>query len=152
MGGCARNSPQIRWLEEDLADNGKKCTLAYFHHPLFTSGDKHGPQNNMKPTYVELYAAGAGAVFSGSEGNYERFAPQDPVGRADPGRGIRQFVVDTGGHYLNGFGTVLSSSKVRNARTRGVIKLTLHLNSYDWEFIPVKGETFTDSGSARCHR
>ncbi len=153
VGGCGAESPQVRWLKEDLAANSDKaCTLAMGHHPLFTSGDKHGPQNKMKPLYEELYAAGVEAILSGSEGNYERFAPQDPQGNADP-QGIRQFIVGTGGHYLSSFGDdVLPNSEVRNADTHGVIKLTLRSDGYDWEFIPVGGETFTDSGSARCHQ
>jgi hypothetical protein len=104
----------------------------------------------MRSAYEEMYAAGVEAVFSGREGNYERFAPQDMEGNADP-RGIRQFVVATGGHYLSPFGEVLPNSEARNANTHGVIKLTLYSESYDWKFIPVEGKTFTDSGSARCH-
>lgn len=152
IGGCSANSPQALWLKEDLAANDdKRCTLAYYHHSAFTSGSKYGSQTKMKPAYEVLYAGGVDLVLSGHEGNYERFAPQDPEGNKDP-EGIRQFVVGTGGHFLNGFGEILPNSEVRNSSTHGVIKLALHPDSYDWEFVPVKGGSFSDSGSARCHQ
>lgn len=151
IGGCGPDSPQVEWLREELAANDRACTLTIAHHPLFSSGDKHGSDAKMKPLYDELHEAGVEAVFSGSEGNYERFAPQDPDGNADP-EGVRQFIVGTGGHFLNGFEEPLPNSEVRNAETHGVIKLTLREESYEWEFIPVEGETFSDSGSARCRR
>ncbi|MGH3086922.1 MAG: metallophosphoesterase family protein, partial [Rubrobacteraceae bacterium] len=149
VGGCSPDSPQARWLKADLAESDGMCTLAMVHHPLFTSGDKHGPDPKVKPIYDELHAAGAEAVLSGSEGNYERFAPQDPEGNADP-EGVRQFVVGTGGHFLNGFEDVSPNSEARNATDHGVLKLTLNPDGYDWEFVPVEGKTFTDSGSAEC--
>ena len=90
-------------------------------------------------------------MLSGHEHNYERFAPQDPSGAPDPQRGIREFVVGTGGESHYPFGSPLPTSEVRNAETFGVLKLTLHPTSYDWVFVPVAGETFTDSGSGACH-
>jgi hypothetical protein len=97
-----------------------------------------------------LYDYGADIVLAGHEHNYERFAPQDPQGTADPTRGIRQFVVGTGGgsHYT--FGTPIANSEIRNADTFGVLELTLHPTSYSWEFIPEAGESFIDSGNASC--
>jgi acid phosphatase type 7 len=89
-------------------------------------------------------------VLGGHEHNYERFAPQDPGGKADPARGIRQFVIGSGGKTHYKFGSAIANSEVRNGDTFGVLKLTLHSSSYSWEFIPVEGETFTDSGSAPC--
>ena len=100
---------------------------------------------------MPLYDAGADIVLSGHRHNYERFAQQDPDGVADPGRGIRQFVVGTGGVSLSQFdGPPVTNSEVRNDDTHGVLKLTLNANSYDWEFVPIAGQTFTDSGSASC--
>lgn len=150
VGGCSPDSPQAQWLKADLEANPAKCTLAMWHHPLFSSGSKYGGDRKVKPIFEELYAAGAEVVLNAHEGNYERFAPQNPEGNADP-RGIRQFVVSTGGHFLSGFDEPLPNSEVRNAETHGVLKLTLRPDGYDWEFVPVEGETFTDSGSAECH-
>ncbi len=150
VGGCADGSPQLQWLEEDLAENQARCTLAMGHHPLFSSGEKYGGDKKMKPTYEILYESGVDVVLSGSEGNYERFALQDAEGNADP-QGFRQFVVATGGHFLSGFGDIVPNSQVRNGETHGVLKMTLHPESYEWEFVPVEGQSFTDSGSADCH-
>jgi len=149
--GCTASSPQVKWLEADLAKDAKTCTLAYFHYPLFSSGEYRPGIREVKPLWEALYAADADVVLNGHDHNYQRFAPQDPDGKADPQRGIREFVVGTGGrsHY-----TILgpiANSEVYNDETYGVLKLTLRPEGYEWRFIPVEGETFTDSGSARCH-
>jgi acid phosphatase type 7 len=151
VGGCSVGSPQEKWLEADLATHSNKCTLAYFHHPRFSSGSEHGNATYMKPVWKALYAANADVVLSAHEHFYERFAPQDPGGEADPERGIREFVVGTGGAPLYEFLPPKPNSQVRNADTHGVIKLTLHPEGYDWKFVPVAGEAFTDSGTASCH-
>ena len=106
----------------------------------------------MQPLWQALYDYGADVVLAGHEHNFERFAPQDPSGMADPTRGIRQFVIGTGGrsHYV--FGLPIANSEVRNSDTYGVLKLTLHPTSYTWEFIPEAGKTFKDSGDASCVR
>jgi acid phosphatase type 7 len=90
-------------------------------------------------------------ILNGHEHVYERFAPQTPAALADPTTGIRQFTVGTGGasHYT--FGTIQPNSEVRNGTTYGVLELTLHATSYDWQFVPVSGATFTDSGTGSCH-
>jgi acid phosphatase type 7 len=150
VGGCGADSPMVRWLKRDLAANPRKCTLAYFHHPLFSSGP-HGNQTKMRPTWGVLYAANADVVINGHDHTYERFAPQRPDGTLDRRRGIREFVVGTGGASHYSFGTIKPNSKVRNADTHGVLKLRLRADSYDWKFVPVAGKTFTDSGSTRCH-
>ena len=151
VGGCEEDSPMIRWLKEDLAANSKTCTLAYWHHPLFSSG-YHGSQAKMKPTWVALYAADVEMVVNGHDHDYERFAPQDPNGVPDPERGIREFVVGTGGINLTPFETIEPNSEFRDASTLGVLKLTLRSSSYVWEFISVSDETSTDSGSGNCHK
>jgi hypothetical protein len=145
---CAAGSAQERWLEDDLAANRSRCTLAYFHHPRFSSS---GNNLSVAPFWNELYEAGAEVVLNGHTHNYERFAPQRPDGTRDGERGIREFVVGTGGVSLNTFGTVKPNSQVRNSNTYGVLKLRLHPGSYDWKFVPVAGKTFTDSGTKRCH-
>ena len=114
--------------------------------------EEHGSTPEVKPLWEVLYAAGVDIVLSGHEHNYERFAPQDPGGRADPERGIREFVVGTGGKSHYAIVDPLSNSEVHNDDTYGILELTLQPNSYDWRFVPAEGGTFTDSGSARCHR
>ncbi|MCZ7573200.1 MAG: right-handed parallel beta-helix repeat-containing protein [Ardenticatenaceae bacterium] len=150
VGGCAGDSPQGRWLQADLAANPAVCTLAYWHTPRFSSG-RHGNSSAVAAFWQILYDADADVVLNGHDHDYERFDPQNPDGVADPARGIRQFVVGTGGKGLRPFETIQPNSEVRNSATRGVLKLTLHATSYDWEFVPIAGETFTDSGSAACN-
>jgi hypothetical protein len=151
VGGCYSASPQGRWLRNDLAASPADCTLAYFHHPLFSSGSDHGDQPEVRPLWDALYAANADVVVSGHDHDYERFAPQRPDGTQDKERGIREFVVGTGGAAQHGFGEVRPNSQVREAGTPGVLKLTLEPGSYGWEFVPIAGETFTDSGTTSCH-
>jgi acid phosphatase type 7 len=152
VGGCEAASPEGQWLKQDLADHAAKCTLAYWHKPLFSSGEKHGNDPEMKPFWQLLYAAAADVVINGHDHDYERFAPQDPETKADLSRGIREFVVGSGGKNSHRtFGPSKPNSESRNADTFGVLKLTLHAKSYDWEFVPQAGKTFTDSGSGRCH-
>jgi acid phosphatase type 7 len=162
VDGCGATSPMVTWLEQDLAANPKTCTLAYFHYPLFSSG-RHGDepeiQTHVRPTWDALYAAGADVVISAHDHDYERFAPQDPMGNLDPERGITEFVVGTGGRDLyewpvNSDEVFIpkKNSIVQNNETHGVLKLTLHPSSYDWQFVPVAGEgDFTDSDSGNCH-
>jgi Calcineurin-like phosphoesterase len=148
---CGPYSPMIDWLEQDLASSPMPCTLAYWHNPLFSSG-YHGNYPGMKPAWEALYEADAEVVLNGHDHDYERFPPQSPSGAADDARGIRQFVVGTGGRELRPFRTTIAAnSEVRNAHTFGVLKLTLHPNSYEWKFVPVAGKTFTDSGASDCH-
>jgi hypothetical protein len=143
-------SPQDQWLRADLTAHPAACTLAYWHHPRFSSGTVHGSDNDMEPLWDALYEYGADVVLVGHEHNYERFAPQDPRGSADTTRGIRQFVVGSGGSNHYEFGVPIANSEVRNSDTSGVLKLTLHPTSYSWEFIPEPGKTFNDSGDAPC--
>ncbi len=151
---CGPGSPQRRWLEEELAANDEdmRCTLAYMHHPRFSSGEKHGSTGGgVEKLWEALYEAETDVVLSGHEHNYERFSPQDPQGRADFEGGIRQFVVGTGGGGEGLISEPIANSEVRTDDTDGVLKLILHPKSYEWEFVPVEGESFTDSGSAKCH-
>jgi acid phosphatase type 7 len=149
--GCAASSPQLRWLEADLAKDARTCTLAYFHYPLFSSGEYRPGIRQVKPLWEALYAADVDVVLNGHDHNYQRFAPQDPNGKADPERGIREFVVGTGGRSHYSILGPIANSEVYNDDTYGVLKLTPRPESYEWRFIPVEGETFTDSGSAGCH-
>ena len=151
-GGCSPQSEQGKWLQEDLAKHRSGCTLAYFHKPLFSSGLKHGNDPEVKPFWEILYHSGAAVIVNGHDHDYERFALQDPSGKVDSVHGIREFVVGTGGKNSHRtFGAPQPNSEVRQGDTFGVLKLTLHAESYDWEFVPEAGKTFTDSGTGRCH-
>ena len=143
-------SVQEQWLRADLAGNQSMCTLAYWHKPRFSSGANHGNNSTFQPFWQALYDYRADVVLNGHDHTYERFAPQSPTGQADPTRGIREFVVGTGGAGLYSFSTIQPNSEVRNNTTWGVLKLTLHATSYNWEFIPISGQTFTDAGSGNC--
>ncbi len=153
LGGCDAGSPQDTWLKEDLAKHANACILAYGHHALFSSGvlKSHALHPNLKQFWEDLYAAHADLILAGHEHSYERFALQDPDGKADPEHGIREIVAGTGGrsHHLLGFAT--PNSEKRNWESFGVLKLTLAPGKYTWEFIPEDGKTFRDSGSGVCH-
>lgn len=151
VGGCGRGSPQERWLRAQLAAHPAMCTLAYWHHPRFSSG-RHGGEPAVGAFWQALYDHDADVVLAGHDHVYERFAPQRPNGEPDPVRGLRQFVVGTGGKSLYEFdGPAIANSETRDDRTFGVLKLTLHATSYEWRFVPVAGRSFTDSGSGSCH-
>jgi hypothetical protein len=142
------NSPQVQWLNSDLLHHRNDCILAYWHRPLFTSAQDNSLLS-LGVIWDTLYRYGVDVVLNGNSHMYERFAPQNPEGVADP-NGIRQFVVGTGGGaYFDDYSPI-QNSEVANNQTYGVIKLTLHQYSYDWEFIPIEGQIFSDSGSTVC--
>ncbi len=156
VGGCSSGSPQYNWLKTDLSLAGgmKNCILAYWHQPRYSSGGRQGSQT--QPLWQLLYDAGADIVLTGHDHVYERFgklgrgtaAAVDPV--ADP-NGIREWVVGVGGRNFTSWSTIRAQSQVRDRSAFGVLKLTLHPNSYNWQFLPVAGKTFTDSGSSNCN-
>jgi calcineurin-like phosphoesterase family protein len=141
---------QATWLKQDLASRPTKCTLAYWHKPVFTSSSMHAGATSMGPLFTILYDAGAEIVLSGHDHQYERFAPQRVDGTSDAARGIREFVAGSGGAGLYDFGTARPNSQARY-KGFGVLKLTLKASSYDWEFVPIDGTSFTDAGSGECH-
>jgi hypothetical protein len=149
VGGCGPDSPQGRWLAADLKGSSATCTLAIWHHPRFTSGE-HGNDGDVAPFWRALYDAGADVVINGHDHDYERFAPQDPDANLDQARGIREFVVGTGGAALRTFPSVAANSQLRAAVSHGVIRLDLHKSSFEWIFLPTTGD-LSDSGSAPCH-
>jgi hypothetical protein len=152
IGGCGEGSAQLEWLRRELAANPeKRCTLAYMHHSRYSPGAEHRTTAKLDPLWEALYEAGAEVVLSGDDRNYQRFAPLDPDGRADSERGIRQFVVGTGGSGHQAIESPIENLKVYNDDTYGVLQLSLKEGAYEWRFVPVKRKTFTDSGSARCH-
>ena len=147
--GCDEGSPQERWLRADLAANPVRCTLAFWHHPRYSSG-RHGSDRAYRPFFQALYDAGADVVLVAHDHDYERFAPQDADGGRDDARGIPQFVVGTGGRSLRTFPRVEPNSEARDRSSFGVLELTLGPNAFVWRFRPAVG-TFTDAGSGRCH-
>lgn len=141
---------QARWLAADLAGSAARCKLAFFHHPLFSSG-MHGDTPELGAIARLLHDARVSVVLSGHDHDYERFAPMDPAGRADPTRGLRSFVVGTGGAELRGFEAKREGSEARSSRAHGVLELVLRADGYDWAFLPVDGgPRFADSGTASC--
>ncbi|HWM90261.1 MAG TPA: metallophosphoesterase [Thermoanaerobaculia bacterium] len=148
VGGCGAASPQGQWLAADLAAHPGVCTLAYWHHPRFSSGP-HGVDPTFGDFWNLLYEAGADVVLTGHDHGYERFAPQSPAAVADPA-GIRQFVVGNGGKNLTSVTTVRANSEVRNYSAFGVLELKLYPNGYKWKFLGVNGATL-DSGQGLCH-
>ena len=148
--GCGATSPQLTWLKADLAANTRKCVLAYWHHPRFSSGATHGNNPSMGPFWDALYQARVDVVLNGHEHIYERFHPQTPAALPDAA-GIRQFTVGTGGANLYAIDSIQPNSAVRYNGAHGVLALTLAPDSYHWKFLPVAPATFTDTGSAVCH-
>jgi len=153
VGGCGKGSPQELWLHDDLKAHPNSCIAAYGHHALYSSGifRTHAVHPELRQLWIDLYAAHADLMLVGHEHSYERFAPQDPEGRLDFTRGIREIVVGTGGRSHDPLGFAIPNSEVRSADTFGVLKVTLSPHAYTWEFIPVPGGTFRDSGSGVCH-
>ncbi len=147
-GGCTAGGAQETWLNADLAAHSG-CVLAYWHEPRWSNGE-HGNATQMATIWSDLVAAHADIVLSGHNHDYERYAPMDASGVATPG-GVREFVVGTGGknHYPI-TKPPLAAEQVSNDSTYGVLKLTLAPGSYAWQFIPVPGATFGDSGTGTC--
>jgi hypothetical protein len=150
VGGCEATSPQGHWLQADLAAHPAKCTLAFWHYPRFASGVE-GNQAPVAPFWDLLYTAGVDIILNAHEHDYERFAPQNPAGQVDPARGIREFVVGTGGRMLHGFTFDGANSEFRSNASWGVLKLTLRPTSYAWQFVPVTAGAVVDAGSGACH-
>ena len=150
VGGCGPGSAQHEWLVADLAAHRAACTLAYWHHPRFSSG-LHGDSAATAAFWQALYDAGADVVLAGHDHHYERFVPLAPDGAPDPARGLRQFIVGTGGRSLYPAFLPRAGSELRNAVTYGVLRLTLRAGSYDARFVPEAGATFTDATTGRCH-
>ena len=141
-------SAQYEWVRRELATSGPTCSLVLWHHPVFSSGG-YGNNPHMKQLWRLLDTAGVDLVVTAHEHSYERFAPQDADGRADL-RGMRQFVVGTGGAERRPFASVQVNSEARSSDAWGVLALTLRASSYDWEFIAVEGHSFNDRGTAQC--
>jgi hypothetical protein len=147
---CSAGSAQEQWLKADLAAHSNMCTLAYMHRARWSSAEG-GSSGSVAPLISALYAGNADVVLAGHSHVYERFAPQNPSGVLDMDRGLRQFVIGSGGVNHGNWKTIRANSEKRNNDTFGVLKLTLHATSYDWWFDGAAGGTFTDEGRGDCH-
>ena len=149
-GRLAEAKAQDDWLQKDLIQNRKQCTVAYFHRPLFSSGE-HGNSPSMRKLWEIMYANGVDLVLNGHDHNYERFARQTPAGVADPVRGMEQIVVGTGGGPLRGMRrTRVANSAASIHGHYGVIKLSLGKGEYRRAFLDTRGRIW-DSGGSKCH-
>ncbi|MEO8336395.1 MAG: PKD domain-containing protein [bacterium] len=149
IGGCGAGSAQEVWLRADLAAHPNVCTLAYWHHPLFSSG-VHGNDPSTQALWKALTDFNADVVLSGHDHNYERFARQTSTGVLDNAHGVRSFVVGTGGKEQRALGVPRANSELRANSSLGILKLTLHPASFDWQFVPVPGDPLNDAGSQAC--
>lgn len=141
-------SPQLQWLEADLRAHRQRCVLAFWHHPRYSSG-LHGSDARTQALWEVLYRHGVSVVLGGHDHHYERFAPMNDRGERDDARGIRGFVVGTGGARLYELKDARPLSVVRDNAHWGILQLTLHGESYDWAFLPVAGG-IRDQGTASC--
>ena len=149
IGGCDAGSAQGQWLEADLAANSKPCTLAYYHDPRFSSGQL-GVDDSTLGLWQILHAHGVDVLLHGDDHAYERFGRMNPNGVAEPLRGVRSFIVGTGGVGLHNADEGEPNSEVRSSTTYGVLRLVLEPTSYGWEFVGAGPGNFTDSGSEDC--
>lgn len=152
-GESGMDQAQLQWLAGDLNTNTKRCTVAIWHVPLFTSSNTAGytVNPNHRPLWDVLYSKGVDVVINGHPHHYERFTPMTPTGAVDQTSGIRQFSAGTGGGDGVSMPTVFHPNSEVQTATFGVLKLTLKADSYDWQFVPVAGASFSDSGSGTCH-
>jgi len=148
--GCGAGSSQEAWLKSDLTAHKNVCTIAYWHRPRFSSSSTTPGSGTYVAFWNDLYNAGADLVLNGHAHDYERFAPQTSAGAADP-KGPVEFVVGTGGDDFQNFGSAVPNSVQRSNTAFGVMKLTLHSNTYDYQFVPAAGYSLSDSGSGTCH-
>lgn len=145
---------QLAWLKSDLAamrsQSARRCVLAFWHHPLYSSGG-HGNNPHMRNVWQALYDARADLVLAAHDHHYERFAAQDAGGNADARNGIRSFVVGNGGASLTPLGPTKRNSEAQTNAVLGVLRLQLKAGAYDWAFLPADGSGPRDNGSGACH-
>ncbi|MES3023740.1 MAG: metallophosphoesterase [Pseudomonadota bacterium] len=151
----AAHAAQLDWLRRELARAPSRCTLAFWHHPLYSSGG-HGNYGTMRGVWELLHQHGAEIVLSGHDHDYERFAPQDANGKLDKAGGIRQFVAGIGGAYRTPFLLPRANSERRDASRTGVLRLSLNDDGYEWELLEASYDGFPngpepDKGKGGCH-
>ena len=152
IGGCSARSAQATWLRADLERNRAKCTLAFMHSARFSSGE-HGNDELMRDLWRIMHEAGVDVVLSAHDHTYERFGPQDWMGRTDNKRGMRSFVVGTGGKGLARFLRPRPNSEVRENNSIGVLTMVLKQDRYSWKFATIPGlpDPLDDAGDGTCH-
>jgi 3',5'-cyclic AMP phosphodiesterase CpdA len=150
IGGCSMRSAQAAWLRADLAANKAKCTLAFMHSARFSSGE-HGNDDLLRDMWRIMYEAGVDVVLAAHDHTYERFGPQDWQGRTDKERGIRSFVVGTGGKGLARFLRPRPNSELQRNTAVGFLTMVLKADSYSWKFAPAPPYELDDSGTGTCH-
>ena len=143
------DSAQLQWLEADLRRHRQRCVLAYWHHPRYSSGP-HGPNAGLQALWALLHRHGVSVIVTGHDHIYERFAPMNAQGGHDAERGMRSFVVGTGGAKHYALKQRLNLSEFAQSQSWGVLKMQLHATGYAWEFLPVPGHSLRDAGSAQC--
>src|SRR3954452_437409 len=151
-GTCAANGPEDRFIRADLAANPRKCTMAFFHEPRFSSGSTTVKNAQaVAPLWTTLYNGGADLVLTGHKHFYERFAPLDRTGTATTAAlGMREFIVGTGGEDQAATPVARTGSERRKGRVFGVLRLALHPSSYDARFVPEAGQTYSDVTTTAC--
>jgi hypothetical protein len=153
--GCDE-AAQEQWLRNDLATHPNDCVIGIANRPRWSSDNNQGRADHG--VYWDIfYQYGVDLVLAGAAHHYERFAPMDPSGTLDLTYGMRQIISGHGGYSSNPLVALMPNSEVYDSTSYGVLKLTLHSGSYDWQFVPVAdnvqpgGGSFTDSGSGNCH-
>lgn len=149
IGGCGTGSPQEQWLRAELARPSDTCTLAMWHHAHVSSAVR-APTNAMRAIWQALQEGGVDLILTSHAHQYERFAPLTAAGVRDDTIGIPSFVVGTGGKNLHPFGTAVAGSLARNDTSFGILRLTLRAAGFDWQFVPVEPNGFTDQGTGSC--
>lgn len=150
IGGCGPGSAELRWLLDDLAAHPSRCSLAYWHHPRYSSGE-HGNNASMDAIWDALYRNGVELVLAGHDHSYERFAAVNASGNLAPGKGITSFVVGTGGREFYEFRDILPTSRAHVSGVAGVLLLTLTPEGWSSRFVAVPGGDFTDTAEGTCH-
>jgi hypothetical protein len=152
--GSVNKGAELTWLQGDLAANPRQCVVAFFHHPVYTAGPHADDEGGMRDIWRALYDAGADLAVNGHDHSYQRFAPLNRDGNGPQSGGMREIVVGVGGKNITTQTRVPAGLEAAmdgdTNPAMGVLKLTLQSGSYGWQFIPVPGKTFTDSGSQSC--
>jgi acid phosphatase type 7 len=185
-GGCSNTgawfASELEWLKKDLEENHSACTIAYWHQPTFSATNGITEEGiTAKAFWQLLYQYGADLVLNGHDHLYAHYRPLDPNGNFDPKKGIREFIVGTGGETLDPVVTTTTTSGSGETNMEdptgnvnfnaenleagstgqfwGVMKLTLNPNGYEWDYKsalkdpaqPTGQPTFHDAGVGSCH-
>jgi hypothetical protein len=151
VGGCGAGSPQEDWLKADLDAHPQACIGAYWQTARFSSG-RFGDDPRFQPFWQDLYDHGAEFVINGHDHNYQRYVAMTPTGLRDPAKGIREFIVGTGGNGHTALNTAsVPNREAANDKAYGVLRLTLHPAGYEWQFLSTQKVPYNDAGADSCH-